>query len=69
LAAWGTEVLPDFLKDLIGFMNPVQEWLRDHVLFRVLMFWLFGTLVSTIAWLTLAAPLVFGKSTRPEPEN
>ena len=29
LAAWGTEVLPDFLKDLIGFMNPVQEWLRD----------------------------------------
>jgi|TARA_B100001971_G_scaffold205064_1_gene222011 hypothetical protein len=68
LAAWGTEVLPDFLKDLIGFMNPVQEWLRDHVLFRELMFWLFGTLVSTIAWLTLAAPLVFGKSTRPEPE-
>jgi hypothetical protein len=69
LAAWGTEVLPDFLQDLIGFMRPVREWWRDDGVLRALMFWLCGTLVPMIAWLTLAAPLVFGKSTRPEPEN
>ena len=68
LAAWGTLVLPDFIRDLISFLNPVQEWLRDHPIFRVSMFWVCGTVIPMIAWLILAFPLVFGKSTRPEPE-
>ena len=68
LAAWGTLVLPDFIRDLISFLNPVQEWLRDHPIFRVSMFWVCGIIVPLIAWLILAFPLVFGKSTRPEPE-
>ena len=68
LAAWGTEVFPDFIRDLISFLNPVQEWLRDHPIFRVSMFWVCGTVIPMIAWLILAFPLVFGKSTRPEPE-
>ena len=64
LAAWGSEVFPD----LLGFTKSVREWLRNHGLLRALMFWFCGTLVSSIAWLTLAFPLVFGKSTRPEPK-
>ena len=68
LAAWGTEVLPDFIRDLISFLYPVQEWLRDAGVLRPLMFWVFGTIIPVIAWLILAFPLVFGKSTRPEPE-
>ena len=68
LAARGTEVLPDFLRKLVGFMHPVQEGLRDASIFRVLMFWICMTIIPMIAWLTLAFPLVFGKSTRPEPE-
>ena len=64
LLAWGSEIFPDLLE----FTKPVFFWLRSHGLFTALMFWVCGTVIPMIGWLILAIPLVFGKSTRPEPE-
>ena len=69
LASWGSAVLPDSLRELLGFMRPVNEWLGEHGPLRAMLFWLFGLLIPMLAWFVMAVPLAFGKSTRPEPEN
>ena len=68
LASWGSAVLPDSLKELLTFMRPVNEWLGEHGPLRVVLFWLFGSLIPLLTWFVVAVPLAFGKSTRPEPE-
>ena len=68
LVSWGSAVLPDSLKELLTFMRPVNEWLGEHGPLRVVLFWLFGSLIPMLAWFVMAVPLSFGKSTRPKPK-
>lgn len=68
LASWGSAVLPDSLKELLTFMRPVHEWFGEHGPLRMVLFWLFGTLIPMLVWFVMAVPLAFGKSTRPKPK-